>query len=134
MEEGLNDPDPIVRELALLTTIQLHRFRALRMADLEKAHRSVQFLSRLKNPQVIPILIEVVEDQRSDSTGDTEGEFSNMKTRTVALLRLVEWHTQEAYTAVFQRQFDRESHISKAAKRAIELFPAPWTGVIKKPG
>ncbi len=133
IEEGLNDPDPIVRELALLTTLQLHRFRSLRMADLEKAHRSVQFLARLKDPQAIPILIEVVENQRADSPDQAESEFSNMKTRMVALLKLVEWHTQEAYNAVFQRQFDRESHISKAAKRALELFPAPWTGTLKKP-
>ena len=134
MEEGLNDPDPIVRELALLTTLQLHRFRALHMADLEKAHRSVQFVARLKDSQAIPVLIEIVENQVSESLDQADSEFSNMKTRMVALLRLVEWHTRDAYTAVFQRQFDRDSHISKAAKRALELFPEPWTGTIKKSG
>lgn len=132
MEGGLNDPDPIVRELALLTTIQLHRFRALRLADLERAHHSVQFLARLKDPQAIPVLIEIVENQVTDSPDLADSEFSNMKTRMVALLKLVEWHTKEAYQAVYQRQFDRDKHISKAAKRALELFPEPWTGTIKK--
>jgi hypothetical protein len=132
MEEGINDPDPIVRELALLTTIQLHRFRALRMADLERVHRSVQFLARLKDSQAIPVLIEVVESQVTDKPDQVDSEFSNMKTRMVALLKLVEWHTPEAYHTVYQRQFDRDKHISKAAKRALELFPDPWTGPIKK--
>jgi hypothetical protein len=134
MEEGLTDEDPIVRELALLTTIQLHRFRAMRLADLEKAHRSVQFLARLNDPQAIPVLIEVVENQRTDSPDQADSEFSNMKTRMVALLKLVEWHTPEAYHAVYQRQFDRDKHISKAAKRALELFPEQWIGPMKKSG
>ncbi|MGD8603918.1 MAG: hypothetical protein PVF49_05015 [Anaerolineales bacterium] len=132
MEAGLNDPDPIVRELALLTTIQLHRFRALRLADLERAHQSVQFLARLKDPQAIPVLVEIVENQVTDSPDQADSEFSNMKTRMVALLKLVEWHTPEAHQAVYQRQFDRDKHITKAAKRALELFPEKWTGPIKK--
>jgi hypothetical protein len=51
----------------------------------------------------------------------------------VALLRLVEWHTPDAQYAMRGRQFDRDLHIVKAAKRALELFPGDWTGRLPKP-
>jgi hypothetical protein len=86
----------------------------------------------LKDPQTIPVLIEVVENQVSESPDQADSDFTNTKTRMVALLKLVEWHTPEAYHTVYQRQFDRDKHISKAAKRALELFPDPWTGPVKK--
>jgi hypothetical protein len=136
MEEiasAMEDSDPIVQELAILTTIQLHRFRALRIADLDVAHESVQYLARLNHSAVIPTLIEVLENPRTGYVQhelDTE-ETDNNRSRMVALLKLVEWHTAEAQAAIHARRFDRDEHIVKAAERALELFKDPWTGPLK---
>jgi hypothetical protein len=134
IEAAIGDEDPIVRELAILTSIQLHRFRAQRMADLDAAHLSVQHLSRVNHPAVIPALIEVLDKPRSGFTQREEGmvESDNSRSRMVALLRLVEWHTPEAQMAIHGRTFDRDPHIVRAAERALELFPGPWSGPIKK--
>ncbi|NIS79140.1 MAG: hypothetical protein GTO14_02710 [Anaerolineales bacterium] len=136
MEEiasAMEDSDPIVQELAILTTIQLHRFRALRIADLDVAHNSVQYLARLNHMAVVPTLIEVLENPRSGFLQrDMESEESdNSRSRMVALLRLVEWHTAEAQAAIQTRRFDRDEAIVKAAERALQLFPDPWTGPLK---
>ncbi|MBE9479975.1 MAG: hypothetical protein IMY80_08420, partial [Chloroflexi bacterium] len=61
---AMDDPDPLVRELAIFTTIQLLRFRALRLADLEQAHTAVQELTQIQHPAVVPVLIEILEQPR----------------------------------------------------------------------
>lgn len=136
IEASLEDEDAIVREVATLTVIQLHRFRALRSADLDLAHASVQRLAKLNHPVVIPALIEIVEKPRtgySSADGAAE-EKDNNRSRMVALLRLVEWHTADAQKALKARQFDRDHHIVMAAARALELFPGIWTGPLKGTG
>ena len=135
MEAAMDDGDPLVREVAILTTIQLYRFRAMRTADLDVAHHAVQILARLPHAAVIPVLIEIVENPRSGyavSSGETV-EGDNNRSRMVALLRLVEWHTTEAQTAVRARKFDRDSSIVRAAERALELFPGEWAGPLQRP-
>ncbi len=130
---AMEDADPLVREVAVLTTIQLHRFRALRMADLDVAHQSTQYLARLNHFSVIQTLIEILETPRTGyllQNGESV-EADNDRSRMVALLRLVEWHTAEAQAAVKARQFDRDETIVKAAARALELFPEPWSGPLK---
>lgn len=136
IEEAMQDSDPLVRELAILTTAQLHRFRARRVADLDIAHESVLYLSRMTHPSVIPILIEILENPQTGFVSE-EGETiesNNDRSRMVALLRLVEWHTADAKVAIKSRQFDRDEHIVKASDRALELFPGPWSGPLKGTG
>lgn len=135
IEDAFSDSDPLVREVAFLTAIQLHRFRALRVAELSIAHESVKRLAALQNAAVIPALIEIAQKPRSGFIPG-EGamtEASNARSRMVALLRLVEWHTPEAQAAVRKLCFDQDKHISDAAKRALELFPDPWVGPLKSP-
>jgi len=136
IEAAMNDPDPLVRELAVLTNIQIQRFRALRVADLDMAHEAVQHLSRLSHPSVIPVLVEILENPRTGFSAGEEGavDSDNNRSRMVALLRLVEWHTAEAKSAVYGRKFDLDSHIAKAAERSLELFPGPWSGPLKGTG
>jgi len=136
IEAAMVDPDPLVRELAILTTIQLHRFRVLRIADLDLVHESVQYLARINHLAVIHVLVEILGTPRTGFTSGEEGavEGDNGRSRMVALLRLVEWHTAEAKSAVHGRKFDRDSHIVKAAERALELFPGPWSGPLKGTG
>ena len=129
---ALEDPDPLVRELAVYTTIQILRFRAMRVADLNVAHDAVQQLAKVNDLAVVPVLIEVVENPR---TGYIEGptgpeESSNSRSRMVALLRLVEWHTPEAQKTMRAMKFDQDPHIVKAADRALSLFPEPWNGTL----
>jgi hypothetical protein len=130
--EALEDEDPMVRETMVLTFIQLLRFRAMRIADLEIAHEAVQKLSKLNHQRVIPVLVEVVSNPRTGffKGEDDPEEIDNSRSRMVALLRLVEWHTAEAQAAVKASTFDRDPHIVKAAKRALELFPDVWAGKI----
>ena len=134
-ESYAGDDDPIVRELAALTAIQLHRFRAMRMADLDVAHQAVQALAKIPNSGAIPALVEILETPRSGfvlAEGSTV-ESDNNRSRMVALLRLAEWHTAEAQAAIRARRFDRDSSIVRAAKRALELFPGDWDGTLKRP-
>jgi hypothetical protein len=136
IEAAMQDLDPLVRELAILTTAQLHRFRALRVADLDIVHESVQYLSRMTHPSVIPILIEILENPQTGfvvEEGETI-ESNNDRSRMVALLRLVEWHTADTKVAIQGRQFDRDEHIVKASARALELFPGTWSGPLKGTG
>ncbi len=136
IEAAMQDTDPLVREVAILTTAQLHRFRAIRVADLDIVHESVQYLSRMTHPSVVPILIEILENPRTGffiEEGETI-ESNNDRSRMVALLRLVEWHTADAKVAIQGRQFDRDEHIVKASDRALELFPGSWSGPLKGTG
>jgi hypothetical protein len=133
IEAAMEAEDPMVREVAILTAIQLHRFRATRMADLDAAHQSLQRLAQINHASTIPVLIEVLEHPRTGFVSGPEGavEAYNDRSRMVALLRLVEWHTAEARAALRARQFDRDPAIVKAAERALELFPGDWTGPLK---
>jgi len=127
---AMDDPDPLVRELAILTTVQLLRFRALRLADLEQAHAAVQQLTQIPHPATVPVLIEIVEQPRVGyvQEGGESQQADNNRSRMVALLKLVEWHTAEAQIALQKLRFDRDPHIVKAAQRALELFPERWNG------
>ncbi|MGH2523401.1 MAG: hypothetical protein ACRDH2_12935 [Anaerolineales bacterium] len=126
IEAALEAPDPTVREVALLTAIQLHRFRALRLADLDAAHASVERLARLDHPSVIPVLIAVLETPRTGFTQGVEG--NNRPARLVALRRLAEWHTAEAQNALRARQSDRDPAIATEAAQALDASPGEWTG------
>jgi hypothetical protein len=134
IEEAIDDDDPLVRELVILTAIQLHRYRAMRSADPKLAYESVKKLTKINHPAVIPSLIEIVERPQKTYTaeggGSVEGEL-HARSRMISLLRLVEWHTSEALSAVQKRRFDQNRQIAKAAERAIELFPGPWTAPLK---
>ncbi len=137
LEAVLGDADPLVREVVSLTVIQLLRFRAMRLADLDIVHESVKRLTRLTDPAAIPVLIEIVETQRTGfarGEGEAMIEGPNTRARGVALTRLVEWHTPEAQAAVRARQRDREPQIAQAAARALELFPGEWSGPIDESG
>lgn len=135
LEGALDDTDPLVRELAVLTCIHLHRARAMGLVNLDDAFESVKQLARFDDPAVISALAEVVNSPRSGftikETGDSQ-EGENSRARMVALLRLVELHTSEAKAAVHSRQTDRNKEIATAAKRALELFPGPWKGPLKR--
>lgn len=136
IEAAIEDPDALVRETAVLTVVQLHRFRVMRSADLDQAHASVQKLASLNHLIAIPALIEVLENPRTGfvrSEGGTT-EADNSRSRMVALLRLIEWHTSEAKLTVHKLQFDRDPNIVKTAKRALELFPEDWGGPLKATG
>ena len=61
-------------------------------------------------------------------------ESDNSRSRMVALLRLVEWHTPEAQFAIQGRKFDKDPHIIRAAERALDLFPGAWAGPLKGTG
>ncbi len=133
IEEAINDADPLVREVAILTTVQLHRYRAMRSADPKLAYESVKRLTDINHPTVIPSLIEIIDKPLKTYTeegGSTEDEI-NARSRMIALLRLVEWHTSEAQSAVQKRRYDQNKQIARAAERALELFPGPWTGPLK---
>ncbi|TFH37380.1 MAG: hypothetical protein E4G99_02705 [Anaerolineales bacterium] len=131
---AIDDQDPLVRELANLTTLQLYRFRANRMADLDAAHQATRFLAKMNHPAVIPVLIEILKNPRVGyvQEGDESVQKDNGRSRMIVLLRLVEWHTAEAQTALRTMKFDRDPHIVKAAERALELFPGPWSGPVMR--
>lgn len=135
IEAATEDPDALVREIASLTLAQLLKFRSLRLADLDASHNAVQHLAKINHMAAIAVLIEVLNNPRTGFVR-REGESieeDNGRSRMVALLRLVEWHTPDAQYALRGLQFDRDPHIVKAAKRALELFPGDWTGRLPKP-
>ncbi|MEW6569350.1 MAG: OmpH family outer membrane protein [Chloroflexota bacterium] len=136
IERHLGDPDPLVREVVVLTVIQLHRFRAMRLADLDVSHRSVQRLAQINHQAVVPVLVEILEKPRTGFVNTDQGpvEADNGRSRMVALLRLVEWHTAEAQAALRARLFDLDPAIVKAANKALELFPGDWSGPLKMTG
>jgi hypothetical protein len=131
---AMEDSDPLVRELAVMTAIQIHRFRATRYAELDKSHESVQIMAKMSDPLVIPALVEIVSQPRMGYIQEESEtvQSSNSRSRMVALLRLVEWHTAEAQSAIRKLRFDRDEHIVKAAERALELFPGDWSGPLKR--
>ena len=127
LEAAFESSDATVREVAFLTVIQLHRFRALRMADLDKAQASVERLTQINHPAVVPTLVAILENTRT-GFADVGGDVSNRRSRLMVLERLVELHTAEARRAIQSRLQDRDFHIAEAARRALEDFPGEWTG------
>ncbi len=129
LEAGLADPDPFVSDVAALTLIQVHRFRALRLGDLEAAHVSVRWLARIKHRAAIPVLIEILESSRSGYVPGEGGlvEGNNRRSRLVALASLVDWRTPAAQSAIRARLRDRDPQMVAAAERALVLFPGDWT-------
>ena len=137
IEAAIEDQDPMVQEVAILTAVQLHRFRCMRVADLDQAHTSIQKIAALNHPSAIPVLVEVVENPRTGFIQSEDGgmeEATNGRSRMVAILRLIEWHTAEARLVVYQMRFDQDPNIVKTAKKALELFPDDWTGPLKGTG
>ena len=137
IEAAINDPDPMVQETAMLTAIHLHKFRCMRVADLDMSYESVQKLASFNNLAVVPVLTEVLENPRTGFMKGEDGameEASNSRSRMVALLRLIEWHTPDAKVAVQKVKFDQDSDIVKAAERSLELFPGDWSGPLRGTG
>ncbi len=135
METAVADPDPLVAEVATLVSLQIYRFRAMRLAELDRAHEAVQRVAALPHRGAVPVLIDVLTQPR---TGYVEGdagpvETDNARSRMVALLRLVEWHTADAQAAIRNLRFDRDPHLVKAAEKALDLFPGDWKGPLKAP-
>lgn len=128
LEAALSDPDPLVQETLLLTLMQLHRFRALRLAELDRVHASVERLARMRHPAAIPILVEIAQTPRSGYLPGQNGpvEGNNSHSRAIALIRLAEWHTPEARAALRGRLQDRDRHIAEAAARLLQLSPGEW--------
>jgi hypothetical protein len=130
LEAAADDPDPHVSEVVTLTLIQVHRFRALRLGDLEAAHTSVRRLAKVKHRAVVPALLEILETHR---TGYVAGagagqmvEGDNLRSRLVALAALVEWRSPLVQAAVRKRLHDRDARMAEAATRALEVFPGEW--------
>jgi hypothetical protein len=115
LEAVVNDPDPLVSEMMTLTLIQIHRFRALRLGDLDVAHNAILHLTRLTHPAVIPVLIEVAATARTGFVRGETGmvEANNDRSREAALTRLAEWHTPEAQAAVQAGQRERERRLAR---------------------
>ncbi len=133
LDVAVKDSDPLVGELASLTLIQLHKFRALRIAELDRGHESVKQLAKINHLSVVPALIEVLENPRTGFVTRDEKveETGNTHSRMVALLKLVKWHTSDAQMAIRMRRFDQNDQIVSAAERALELFPGDWTGPLE---
>jgi hypothetical protein len=131
---AMTDPDPMVREVATLAVVQLLRFRAIRLADLDKAHEAVQRIVQIAHASAVPVLIEVMTSPRTGFVQVEDGpqEATNERSRMAALLRLVEWHTGEAQSALRGMRFDRDAHLVKAAEKALSVFPGDWKGPLKE--
>lgn len=128
LEAALADPDSIVSDVAALTLIQAHRFRAMRLSELDVAHASVRWLAQIKHRAVIPVLVEILENPRTGYVPGEGGlvEGTNRRSRLVALAALVEWRTHAAQNAIRARLIDREPQMEAAAERALALFPGEW--------
>jgi hypothetical protein len=127
LEAALGDPDPIVNEVVALTLIQVHRFRAIRLADLDIGYASTQRLIQITHPAAIPALIEIAQAHRTGfrREGEVVIESSNRPMREAAIFRLAAWNTPQALAAVNARRQDRDSYIVEVANRALaESSPA----------
>jgi hypothetical protein len=121
LEAALGDPDPIVNEVITLTLIQMHRFRAIRLADLDIGLVSTERLASFTHPAAIPALIEVAQAHRTGFThvDNAVVESNNRPLREAAIRRLVSWNTPQALAAVHARRQDRDSYIVEVANRAL---------------
>lgn len=128
LEAALEDKDPRVKEMATLSLIQMYRFRARHLSDLDVVQRCVERLTSLKHRAVIPVLIEILETPRTGFVSSAGGmiEGNNTRSREAALQSLAAWHTREAQAAVQARQQDRDPHIAEAATRLLEANPGEW--------
>ena len=133
MEAALEDTDPFVREVVLLTTIQLHRFRSMRAADLDQAHESVNRLAALNHPAVISALVEVAENSRTGYV-PRRGARRRRTTNALAWWRCCGWCVAHGSGPAdgCGRLFDRDQHIVKAANGPWSFFPG--TGAVRKRG
>jgi len=130
LEAALEDPDPVVSDVAIRTLVQILRFRAVRAAELDTGQAAVQKLVKIQNPVVIPVLIEILKNPRQGYLlvdGNLQ-EGSNGPARLLALIALVEFRTKEAQDVIRMRRFDKDSNIANAAERALEAFPGEWSG------
>ena len=130
LEAATESPDAIISDLAVRTLIQVLRFRTVRAAELDTVHQAVQKLATIKNPLVIPVLVEILRTPRQGYiyvNGNLQ-EGTNSPSRMLALITLVEWRTREAQDAIRARSFDRESEIVRAVERALQEFPGDWDG------
>jgi len=128
LEAALEDKDPRVQEMAALSLIQMYRFRARNLSDLDAVQRCVERLTRLKHRAVIPVLIEILETPRTGFASGAGGmsEGNNNRSRAAALQCLAEWHTPEAQAAVQARRRDRDPHIAEEATHLLEAYPGEW--------
>jgi hypothetical protein len=130
LEAAVQDSDPVVSDLTLRTLVQILRFRAVRSAELDISQEAVQKLTKIQNPIVIPVLIEILKNPRQGYImvdGNLQ-EGSNGAARLQALFTLVEFRTKEAQDAIRTRRFDRDPNIVNAAERALQAFPGDWSG------
>jgi len=121
LEAAVDDPDPLVVEVVLLTLVQVHRFRAVRLADLDIALASTERLTKINHPAAIPALIEIAQAHRPGFTHAASGvvETDNRPLREAAINRLATWNTPQALAAVNARRQDRDSYIVEVANRAL---------------
>ncbi len=130
LEAALGDKDAMVHDVAIQTVIQIYRFRAMRLGDLDAAHAAVERLARYKHPSAIPALVEILETPR---TGFAKGEggmveATNRRSRAMALSCLARWHTPEAQSALRARLHDRDPYIAQASKQILDADPGTWRG------
>jgi hypothetical protein len=130
LEAAMQDADPVVSDLALRTIVQIYRFRIVRAAELDTGQAAAQKLVKIRNPIIIPTLIEILKNPRQGYVlvdGNLQ-EGSNGPARLLALIALVEFRTKEAQDVLRMRRYDRDPNISNAAERALEAFPGDWSG------
>jgi len=123
LETGLTQAkDPLVAELITLTIIQIHRFRAIRLADLDIVHQSVERLTQIKHPAVVATLIEIMDTPRSGYARGPKDmvEGNNLRSRLAAMDCLAAWGTPDAHAAIQKRQFDRDSAVAEAAAQTLD--------------
>lgn len=130
LESAMASSDPVVADVATRTMVQILRFRAVRSAELDLVRAAVHKLVKIKDPSVVPVLIEILKNPRQGYLlvdGNLQ-EGSNGSSRLQALIALVEWRTKEAQDAIRTRRLDRDPNIVNAAERALEAFPGDWSG------
>jgi hypothetical protein len=130
LQAALSDSDPMVQDMASLTLIQIYRFRATRLGDLDAAHSAVVWLAAFKHRGAIPVLIEIAETPRTGYASQQGAMITttNLASREAALKALAMWHTSEARTAVRARVNDRDPQVAKAAARVLDENPGEWGG------
>lgn len=130
LETAVGNSDPVVSELALRTLVQILRFRAVRVAELDTAQAAVQKLVKIQSSFVVPVLIEILKNPRQGylMVDGSLQEGTNNTARLQALIALVEFRTKEAQDAIRMRRFDKDPNIANAAERALQAFPGEWSG------
>ncbi len=130
LEAAMQDSDPVVSDVTLRTLVQILRYRAVRVAELDTAQAAVQKLVKIQSSIVVPVLIEILKNPRQGYVvvdGSLQ-EGSNGPARLMALIALVEFHTKEAQDVIRMRRYDKDPNIAVAAERALQAFPGDWKG------